>query len=158
MVLSDRERTDLLVDVAHPLLRLVRRLRLQLQLHIGKLSEEDVAFLRMQRALLDELKVVDVERLGLVSIVLVLDELPVFDFEEGLDLEALHFLGDAFAEEVALLVAGAVALAGVDGVLVLVELVEREGQRALARARVVPVLEEGLAAAGDERDLLRSVG
>lgn len=150
LVLGDRERTDLLVDVAHPLLCLIRGVGLQLQLHIRKLREEDVPFFRMQGALLDILKVVDIQRLGLVSIILVFNELPILDFEEAFDLNALHFFGDAFAEEVALLVARAVALAGVDRLLVLVEFVEGESEGALAGAGVVPVLEEGFSAAGDE--------
>lgn len=103
----------------------------------------------MQRALLDILKVIDIQRLSLISIILILNQLPIFDLEEALDFDALHFFGDALTEEVALLVAGAIALAGVDSMLVLVELVEGQGEGGFAGAGVVPVLEEGFPAAGD---------
>jgi hypothetical protein len=43
-----------------------------------------------------------------------------------------------------LLELGALGPSDLDGVLVLVELVQREGQRAFTRSGVVPVLQEGL--------------
>lgn len=103
----------------------------------------------MQRALLDILQVIDIQRLSLIGIILIFHQFSIFDLEETLDFDTLHFFGDALAEEVALLVAGAVALAGVDRVLVLVELVEGESEGGFSGAGVVPVLEEGFSAAGD---------
>lgn len=103
----------------------------------------------MQRAFFDILKVIYIKRLSLVTIVLILNQLPILDLEEGLDLKTFHLFGDPFPEEVALLVAGAVALTGMDGMLVLVKLIEGEGECALTGASVVPVLEEGFSAAGD---------
>ena len=51
----------------------------------------------------------------------------------------------------------AVHLSGLNGVLVVIELVEGESECALSRPRVVPILQEGVPAAGDEGDLFGCV-
>lgn len=45
MVLNHRERTDLLINIPHPLLGLIGSVSLQLQLHISKLRKEDIPLL-----------------------------------------------------------------------------------------------------------------
>lgn len=45
MVLDDRERTDLLVNIPHPLLGLIGSVSLQLQFHISELRKEDIPLL-----------------------------------------------------------------------------------------------------------------
>ena len=51
----------------------------------------------------------------------------------------------------------AVHLSGLYGMLILIELVEGEGECAFSRPRVVPILQEGVPAAGDEGDLFGCV-
>lgn len=150
-------RGQVVVDVLDPLPGLLRSLSLELQLAVLQVQHETIVFFWVHVALPYLLQLVHCVRFLLVLGLVLLQLRPV-DLEEGPDLRRGHTLHELAFQQEALFPDGAVVLALVDGVLVFVELVEGEGEGAFAGAAVVPVLEEGLAVAGHQRDLFGRVG